>query len=185
MESALTPLSVALLSIQKNNLDTSSHATTKHSETDVIRNNINSTECFSIDENNIVTSSPMSTDSEPYDSDDQSKPDIVYEEELPSRRIYNGQRRKNQSTPLASATMLEDLIAEVQQQHHETYAANHRSVVTWSIDNSNDSYSESYNSNEFFPVILLLKERQRRAGTDISFYLAPVLMQVNLTYGGF
>ncbi|XP_052065847.1 uncharacterized protein LOC127705561 [Mytilus californianus] len=65
----------------------------------------------------------MSTDLEPCDSDDQSEPEIDYEEELLSRILYYGQYENSEaavppaktisvppssSTPLASSTMIED-----------------------------------------------------------------------------
>ncbi|CAC5417949.1 unnamed protein product [Mytilus coruscus] len=120
MGTVLRHLSAALLSSQKNNLDTSSLATKKQTETDFIPNNINSSECFSIDANDIDTSS---TDLNPCDSDDQSEPEIDYEEELLSRMLYYGQYENSDavippaktnsvpassSTPLASSTMIED-----------------------------------------------------------------------------
>ncbi|CAC5388349.1 unnamed protein product [Mytilus coruscus] len=123
MQTVLRHLSAALFSSKKNNLDTSSHATKKQTKTDVVRNNINSTECFSTDGNDNDTISQMSTDSEPCDSDDQSEPEIDYEEELLSRMLYYGQFENleaaatpakkdsvaaSSSTPLASSTMIED-----------------------------------------------------------------------------
>ncbi|CAC5385365.1 unnamed protein product [Mytilus coruscus] len=123
MESVLRQLSTALLSTQKNNLDTPSYATKKQTETYVIRNNINSLEFFSTEGNDIDTYSPMSTDSEPCDSDDQPEPQLDYEEELLSRRIYYDQYKNSEattpkakknsvpasaSTPLASSTMMKD-----------------------------------------------------------------------------
>ncbi|XP_076116799.1 uncharacterized protein LOC143084275 [Mytilus galloprovincialis] len=126
METVLRHLSAALLSSQKNNLDTSSHATKKQTETDVVRNNINSTECFSTDTNDNDSVSQMSTDLEPCDSDDQSELEIDYEDELLSRMLYYGQfenletpatpAKKNSipassSTPLASSTMIENCLA--------------------------------------------------------------------------
>ncbi|CAC5372540.1 unnamed protein product [Mytilus coruscus] len=124
METVLKHLSAALLSSQKNNLDTPSHATKKQTQTDFIRNNINLTECVSTDGNDYDTSLPMSTDSEPCDSDDQSEPEIDYEKELLSRMLYYGQYENSEaaahpadklnsipvssSTPLASSTMMKD-----------------------------------------------------------------------------
>ncbi|VDH92772.1 Hypothetical predicted protein [Mytilus galloprovincialis] len=116
----LRHLSAALLSSQKNNLDTSSLAVKKQTETDFIPNNINSSECFSINANDINTTS---SDLDPCDSDDQSEPEIDYEEELLSRMLYYGQYENSEaaapkaekhsapapsSTPLASSTMIED-----------------------------------------------------------------------------
>ncbi|CAC5372539.1 unnamed protein product [Mytilus coruscus] len=118
MGTVLRHLSAALLSSQKNNLDTSSLAAKKQTATDFIRNNIDLSECFSIDANDIDTSS-----TEPCDSDDQSEPEIDYEEELLSRMLYYGQYENSEaaappaeknsvpaasSTPLASSTMIED-----------------------------------------------------------------------------
>ncbi|CAC5372554.1 unnamed protein product [Mytilus coruscus] len=185
----LRHLSAALLSSQRNNLDTSSLAAKKQTDTDFIRNNINSSECFSIDANDIDTSS---TDLEPCDSDDQSEPEIDYEEELLSRMLYYGQyensetavppaktisvpassstplasstmiedcsestlrnnrRRKNRSTPLASSTTMKDLIEDIQQQNQETRAANHGSIVTWSIENSANTASLKEYYNRYF-----------------------------------
>ncbi|VDI19946.1 Hypothetical predicted protein [Mytilus galloprovincialis] len=123
MGTVLIHLSAALLSSQKNNLDTSSHATKELTQKDVIRNNINSSECFSTDANDNDTIFQMSTDSEPFDSDDQSEPEIGYEEELLSRMLYYGQFENLEAaatpaktnsvqtsscTPLASSTMIED-----------------------------------------------------------------------------
>ena len=120
MGTVLRHLSAALLSSQKNNLDTSSHATKEQTETDFIRNNINSSECFSIDANDINTTC---TELEPCDSHDQSEPEVDYEEELLSRMLYYGQYENSEaavlpaktnsvpassSTPLASSTMIED-----------------------------------------------------------------------------
>ncbi|CAC5417950.1 unnamed protein product [Mytilus coruscus] len=123
METVLRHLSAAFLSSQKNDLDTSSLAAKKQTETGVFRNNIDSSYCFSIDANDIDTTSLMATDLEPCDSDDQSEPEIDYEEELLSRMLYYGQfenseaeatsAKKNSvpastATPLASSTMIED-----------------------------------------------------------------------------
>ncbi|CAG2249942.1 unnamed protein product [Mytilus edulis] len=123
MGTVLRHLSAALLSSQKNDLDTSSHAAKEQTRTDIIRYNINSTECFSIDANDNDTISQMSTDSEPCDSDDQPELEIDYEEELLSRMLYYGQLKNSEvprtptesisvpvssSTPLASSTMIED-----------------------------------------------------------------------------
>ncbi|CAG2253476.1 unnamed protein product [Mytilus edulis] len=120
MGTVLRHISAALLSSQKNNLDTSSHAVKKQTETDFIPNNINSSECFSINANDINTTS---SDLEPCDSDDQSELEIDYEEELLSRMLYYGQYENSEaaapkaekhsapapsSTPLASSTMIED-----------------------------------------------------------------------------
>ncbi|VDI14631.1 Hypothetical predicted protein [Mytilus galloprovincialis] len=189
MESVLREFSTALLSSQKNNLDTPCHATKKQTKSYNLQNNSYSSECCSTEGNDNDISLLILTDSESRDKDDQSEPELDYEEELLSRRIYydqyenseattpkakrnsipasvstplasstmiddcsksalrNNRRRTKRSNPIISSTMMEDLIDEVQKQHHETCAANTGSVVTWSIDNSikTESLEDFYN----------------------------------------
>lgn len=116
----LRHLSSALLSTERNNLDSCNQVTSTSSIP--VQNNINCTEYFSTDGNLSSDVSPMSTDSESCDS--ESEADMDYQEELLSRMRYYGQYENSMpstpskkphlsapisnSTPEASSTMIED-----------------------------------------------------------------------------